>query len=316
MACKPLLARVRLGGRADLRRPVSWPVYDWMGVSKSALESTSRYLARYLGPEGVRVNLVAAGPLETLAKKAIGGADEFNEVWGQRAPLGWDPKDMDADGPRRGRPAQRLVPQDHRRDDPRRRRPALHRRLSPAECDRVGRRTSLVELRLLVGPNLYFPRPAAKLRWTSAACWGSRRPTRARWPPRSGCRGRGPGRPARRSGSASSPAGWRGWCAGWPAAAGSPGSPSGRGPATATEQLVVAYPGATPAGPRRWARRLAAVARRRRGRHRRRRSTRSLAAAAGARPRRPAGGAGPRCSARRSPSSRSPGPTARPPPHG
>ena len=49
-----------------------------MGVSKAALESTSRYLARYLGPDGVRVNLVAAGPLETLAKKAIGGADEFN----------------------------------------------------------------------------------------------------------------------------------------------------------------------------------------------------------------------------------------------
>jgi enoyl-[acyl-carrier protein] reductase I len=74
---------------------ISWPVYDWMGVAKAALESTSRYLARYLGPEGVRVNLVAAGPLETLAKKAIGGADEFNQVWGQRAPVGWDPKDME-----------------------------------------------------------------------------------------------------------------------------------------------------------------------------------------------------------------------------
>ena len=72
---------------------VSWPVYDWMGVSKSALESTSRYLARYLGPEGVRVNLVAAGPLQTLAKKAIGGADEFDSVWEKRAPLGWDPRD-------------------------------------------------------------------------------------------------------------------------------------------------------------------------------------------------------------------------------
>ena len=101
-----------------------------MGVAKSALESTSRYLARYLGPEGVRVNLVAAGPLETLAKKAIGGADEFNEVWGQRAPIGWDPKDMDADGQGGRGAAQRLLPQDHRRDDPRRRRPALHRRLT------------------------------------------------------------------------------------------------------------------------------------------------------------------------------------------
>jgi enoyl-[acyl-carrier protein] reductase I len=74
---------------------VSWPVYDWMGVSKSALESTSRYLSRYLGPQGVRVNLVAAGPLETLAKKAIGGGDEFNDVWAARAPLGWDPKDAE-----------------------------------------------------------------------------------------------------------------------------------------------------------------------------------------------------------------------------
>jgi len=95
MACRPLLAPAAsvVGLTFDAR--VSWPVYDWMGVSKAALESTSRYLARYLGPAGVRVNLVAAGPLETLAKRAIGGAEEFNSVWAQRAPLGWDPKDMD-----------------------------------------------------------------------------------------------------------------------------------------------------------------------------------------------------------------------------
>ena len=95
MACKPLLATPASVVGLTFDATVSWPVYDWMGVSKSALESTSRYLARYLGPEGVRVNLVAAGPLETLAKKAIGGADEFNEVWAQRAPLGWDPKDLE-----------------------------------------------------------------------------------------------------------------------------------------------------------------------------------------------------------------------------
>ena len=65
---------------------ISWPVYDWMGVAKAALESTSRYLARYLGPDGVRVNLVAAGPLETLAKKAIGGADEFEPGLGPAGP--------------------------------------------------------------------------------------------------------------------------------------------------------------------------------------------------------------------------------------
>ena len=65
-----------------------------MGVSKAALESASRYLARYLGPEGVRCNLVAAGPLETIAKKAIPGSEEFNNIWGTRAPLGWDSKDL------------------------------------------------------------------------------------------------------------------------------------------------------------------------------------------------------------------------------
>jgi enoyl-[acyl-carrier protein] reductase I len=94
MACKPLLANPASVVGLTFDATVSWPVYDWMGVAKAALESTCRYLARYLGPEGIRVNLVAAGPLETLAKKAISGADSFNEVWSQRAPLGWDPKDI------------------------------------------------------------------------------------------------------------------------------------------------------------------------------------------------------------------------------
>ncbi len=94
MACKPLFAETAsvVGLTFDAR--VTWPTYDWMGVSKAALESASRYLARYLGPEGVRCNLVAAGPLETIAKKAIPGAEEFNNIWGNRAPLGWDPKDL------------------------------------------------------------------------------------------------------------------------------------------------------------------------------------------------------------------------------
>ncbi len=72
---------------------VSWPSYDWMGVAKAALESTSRYLARYLGPDGIRSNLVAAGPIDSMAKKAIPGADAFNDVWSERAPLAWDAKD-------------------------------------------------------------------------------------------------------------------------------------------------------------------------------------------------------------------------------
>jgi meromycolic acid enoyl-[acyl-carrier-protein] reductase len=94
MAVKPLLANPASVVGLTFDATISWPVYDWMGVAKAALESTSRYLARYLGPDGIRVNLVAAGPLQTLAKKAIGGADEFNNVWATRAPIGWDPKDQ------------------------------------------------------------------------------------------------------------------------------------------------------------------------------------------------------------------------------
>ncbi|HEX7166221.1 MAG TPA: enoyl-ACP reductase FabI [Acidimicrobiales bacterium] len=72
---------------------VAWPVYDWMGVAKAALEATSRYLARDLGPLGIRVNLVAAGPLRTLSAKSIPGFGQFEETWTQRAPLGWDLRD-------------------------------------------------------------------------------------------------------------------------------------------------------------------------------------------------------------------------------
>lgn len=68
---------------------VAWPVYDWMGVAKAGLESTSRYLARYLGSKGIRSNLVAAGPLRTMAAKSIPGYDQFEDEWAARAPLGW-----------------------------------------------------------------------------------------------------------------------------------------------------------------------------------------------------------------------------------
>jgi enoyl ACP reductase len=71
----------------------AWPAYDWMGVAKAGLESTARYLARELGPQGVRVNLVAAGPLRTMAAKSIPGFDGFEQVWKERAPLGWDVED-------------------------------------------------------------------------------------------------------------------------------------------------------------------------------------------------------------------------------
>jgi enoyl-[acyl-carrier protein] reductase I len=69
---------------------VAWPKYDWMGVAKAAFESCARYLARDLGPEGLRVNLVAAGPIKTMAAKSIPGFEEFEDVWRARAPLGWD----------------------------------------------------------------------------------------------------------------------------------------------------------------------------------------------------------------------------------
>ncbi len=73
---------------------VAWPAYDWMGVAKAALESCSRYLARDLGPDNIRVNLVAAGPLRTLAAKAIPGFEELENMWSDRAPLGWDNTDQ------------------------------------------------------------------------------------------------------------------------------------------------------------------------------------------------------------------------------
>ena len=68
----------------------AWPVYDWMGVAKAAFESCARYLARDLGPKGVRVNLVSAGPIRTTAAKSIPGFEAMEGGWPERAPLGWD----------------------------------------------------------------------------------------------------------------------------------------------------------------------------------------------------------------------------------
>jgi enoyl-[acyl-carrier protein] reductase I len=74
---------------------ISWPVYDWMGVAKAGLESASRYVARYLGPKGIRSNLVSAGPLRTMAAKSIPGFEKFEESWTERAPLGWQLTDTE-----------------------------------------------------------------------------------------------------------------------------------------------------------------------------------------------------------------------------
>jgi len=96
-ALRPLLSAA---GRSsvvalDFDARVAWPAYDWMGVAKAALESLARYLARDLGPEGVRVNLVAAGPVRTLAAKSIPSFKGFEDTWGDRAPLGWDVTDSE-----------------------------------------------------------------------------------------------------------------------------------------------------------------------------------------------------------------------------
>ena len=77
----------------DFDNTVAWPAYNWMGVAKSALESISRYLAKELGPKGIRSNLVAAGPIKTMAAKSIPGFKKFEDVWDDRAPLGWDVTD-------------------------------------------------------------------------------------------------------------------------------------------------------------------------------------------------------------------------------
>ena len=74
----------------DFDASVAWPIYDWMGVAKAALESVSRYLARDLGPKGIRVNLVSAGPLGTVAARGIPGFERLAALWSAQAPLGWD----------------------------------------------------------------------------------------------------------------------------------------------------------------------------------------------------------------------------------
>jgi enoyl-[acyl-carrier protein] reductase I len=79
----------------DFDARVAWPAYDWMGVAKAGLESTARYLARELGPKRIRVNLLAAGPLRTMAAKSIPGFSQFEDAWDSRAPLGWDNHDAE-----------------------------------------------------------------------------------------------------------------------------------------------------------------------------------------------------------------------------
>jgi meromycolic acid enoyl-[acyl-carrier-protein] reductase len=95
-ALAPLLENGGSVVALDFDGQVAWPMYDWMGVAKAALEAVSRYLARDLGSLGIRVNLVAAGPLDTTAAGGIPGFDRIASMWGRRAPLGWDTSDPTA----------------------------------------------------------------------------------------------------------------------------------------------------------------------------------------------------------------------------
>jgi meromycolic acid enoyl-[acyl-carrier-protein] reductase len=95
MACKPLFNSEAGASIVGLTfdATVAWPKYDWMGVAKAGLESANRYLARDLGPANIRCNLIAAGPIKTMAAKSIPGFQEFEDVWNERAPLFWDVAD-------------------------------------------------------------------------------------------------------------------------------------------------------------------------------------------------------------------------------
>lgn len=96
LALLPLLERAEQGGSVvglDFDASVAWPAYDWMGVAKAGLESVARYLARDLGPRGVRVNLVSAGPIATIAAGGIPGFERLADGWARSAPLGWDTTD-------------------------------------------------------------------------------------------------------------------------------------------------------------------------------------------------------------------------------
>lgn len=89
----PLMDRGASVVGLDFDNTVAWPAYNWMGVAKAALEAVNRYLAKELGPRGIRCNLVAAGPIRTMAAKSIPGFKLFEDVWDDRAPLGWDIND-------------------------------------------------------------------------------------------------------------------------------------------------------------------------------------------------------------------------------
>jgi meromycolic acid enoyl-[acyl-carrier-protein] reductase len=95
MACKPLIDSKKGASVVGLTfdATVAWSKYDWMGIAKAGLESANRYLAKYLGPENIRCNLIAAGPLATVAAKHIPDFQQFEHLWNERSPMAWDTRD-------------------------------------------------------------------------------------------------------------------------------------------------------------------------------------------------------------------------------
>ncbi|WP_405740676.1 enoyl-ACP reductase FabI [Streptomyces sp. NBC_01525] len=98
MACLPLMGSGGALVGLTFDAQIAWPKYDWMGVAKAALESTNRYLARDLGPKGIRCNLVSAGPIKSMAAKSIPGFEDLADVWNHRAPIGWELTDPEPAG--------------------------------------------------------------------------------------------------------------------------------------------------------------------------------------------------------------------------
>ncbi|MDR1265637.1 MAG: enoyl-ACP reductase FabI [Propionibacteriaceae bacterium] len=92
-ACLPIMTAGSALVGMSFQANVSWPSYDWMGVSKATLEAVSRYLARYLGPQGIRSNIISAGPVNTLSKRSIPLLQDQDRMWQLRAPLFWDADD-------------------------------------------------------------------------------------------------------------------------------------------------------------------------------------------------------------------------------
>ncbi|MFG2175200.1 enoyl-ACP reductase FabI [Streptomyces niveus] len=98
MACLPLMERGGSVVGLTFDAQFAWPKYDWMGIAKAALESTNRYLARDLGAQNIRCNLISAGPIKSMAAKSIPGFEELADVWNHRAPIGWDLTDPEPTG--------------------------------------------------------------------------------------------------------------------------------------------------------------------------------------------------------------------------